>query len=152
MIALVLVWTGSASAGELKIQIPINEFEQIQSRLDALEKENTTLRQEARSMERSVQTGQVDDPAMKSRLDALEAENNRLRQDVEAQAGSGEMVVQSDSETADLHNRLSELESQSRRQKQEIKTLKQGKAFIESDTRSAKQLYSSKRSVPSFNF
>lgn len=82
-----LLVNGPAWAGDLKIAIPVDEFKQMQARLEALEKENGQLKQAPVRQEVAPVVPQVS-AEMQSRLQAMESENSRLRQEVNALKGS----------------------------------------------------------------
>lgn len=148
-----LIWCGSVVANELKIAVPIDEFKQLKSRLEALEKENNQLRQGV-GPEGVVAPSTVN-TEIQSRLQATENENSRLRQELntiknqehpastntEMQARQSEKS--SGGEDTLLAARLNAAENENSKLQQEIKTMKEGgvaAVFAESKI-SARELY-----------
>lgn len=155
--AAMLILCDSVVANELKIAVPIDEFKQLKSRLETLEKENSQLRQEV-GPEKIVPPSTVN-MEMQSRLQATENENNRLRQELnamksqehpattnaEVQASQGEKS--SGGEDTVLAAKLNAAENENSKLQQEIKMMKEGgfaAVFAESKI-SARELYFLKR-------
>ena len=132
---ILLFWAGSANAGVLKVMVPIDELEQMESRLKTLEKENSQLQQDAKSL--------ADKPSEKekemgSQLDALEQENNQLQQQVES------LAKESSEEAASakgMDTRLDALGRENRQLKRSVASLKDAGAVLRSDKRAAQQVY-----------
>ena len=143
--ALMLIWVGPANSGELKVQIPVNDYEKIQSRLDALENENSRLKQEVNSLESNStppapETSASAQPSeeMLERLSALEKENSQLKQEVEVMQNAPEPQTVDD----DIESRLSSLENQNIRLNQKIKSYKdRGVRIVDNDRRTARQVF-----------
>lgn len=95
LMAAMLVCKGSVWAGDLKVAVPLDDFKKMQSRLEALEKENNQLKEGAQKAETAPATASVE---LQSRLQYMENENNRLRQEVSALKGSqgGQAPVNAD--------------------------------------------------------
>jgi len=83
LMAAMLVCNGAAQAGDLKVLVPVDEFRQMQGRLEALEKENNQLKQGPARQEVAV-TPAPASAEMQNRLQAMESENARLRQEMNA--------------------------------------------------------------------
>ena len=145
LLALMLIWIGTAYAGELKVQIPVNDYEKIQSRLDALESENSKLKQEVSSLENnsvspSPQAMVNTQPSeeMLSQLSELERENNQLRQDMESLQNSQSTASVDD----DIESRLSSLESENSRLSRKVASYKaRGIRVVDNDRRTARQVF-----------
>lgn len=172
--AAMLVWGGSVVAGELKVAVPVDDYKQLKSRLEALEKENSQLKQGAGS-KGSVVASPVG-AEMQSRLQETENENSRLRQELNAMKSQerpapANLEVQARLETVERENRqlkeaqarqsekssgvedvglaakLNAAENESSKLHQEIKLLKDGgfaAVFAESKI-AARELYFLKR-------
>jgi chromosome segregation ATPase len=189
IMAMLLIWAGPVNAGVLKVMVPIDEFEQMDSRIEALERENRQLQKEVESSGGSKMSPQLDaleqensqlrqqvrslagkssDIEIESQLDTLEQENNRLRQQVESLAGNSsekEMGYQLDAleqennrlkqqieslagksseESASakgMDARLDALGRENRRLKRSVASLKDARAILRSDKRTAQQVY-----------
>jgi tetrahydromethanopterin S-methyltransferase subunit G len=87
LMALLLVWTGSANGGVLKVMVPIDEFEQMSERLDVLEKENNVLKADMNALG-DAEVLNRQNKEMGARLNALEGENNKLQREVSALKGT----------------------------------------------------------------
>lgn len=172
--AVMVVWSGSVVAGELKIAVPVNDYKQLKSRLEALEKENSQLKRGIGS-EGAVVASPVGGE-MQSRLQETENENTRLRQELNAiksqeRPVTADVEIQSRLEAVEKENRqlkeaqvrqvqkspggedpvlvgkLNVAENQNIKLQQEIKMLKDGgfaSVFAESKI-SARELYFQKR-------
>lgn len=106
--AAMLVWSGSVVAGELKVAVPVNDFKQLKARLEALEKENSQLKNGGAAEE--VVVASPVSSEMQSRLQATENENSRLRQELNAMKSqdrpeSVNSEVQARLETVEKENR-----------------------------------------------
>lgn len=80
--AAMLIGSGPVFAGDLKVMVPVDEFKQLKSRLDALEKENSRLKQGGAAEE--VKAVSPVNGELQSRLQAVENENGRLLQELNA--------------------------------------------------------------------
>lgn len=146
-IAVLLVWTASLNAAELKVKVPVKEFEQMQTRLADMENENSRLKQEVRSLERSSSSSSsttTSQPSeeLKSRVSDLEHENRQLKQQVTSRENSN-MVSQPAPDSTEIQTRLTDLENKNRRLRNQVKNLKAGgiAATLAEDRRSTKQFY-----------
>lgn len=170
--ASMLVWGGPVVAAELKVMVPVNEFKQLQSRLEALEKENAQLKQVEGAAVASPVSGEL-----QSRLQSVENENNRLRQELNAVKGqerpaqvspevqarleavesenrqlresmqARDVEKSSGGEDAGLSAKLNAAENENIKLQQEVKLLKDGgfAALFSEDKISARELYFQKR-------
>ncbi len=167
---MMLVWSGSVVAGELKVAVPVDEFKQIKSRLEALEKENSQLKKGS-GPDGSIM-GSPGSPEMEGRLQATENENSRLRQELNAlksqeRSTSSNMEIQAKLDTVEKENRqlkeaqarqsekspvledaslatkLNVVENENSKLQQEIKALKDGgfAAVFAENKISARELY-----------
>ena len=84
VMAVLLIGAATSRAGELKVMVPVNDYKQMQSRLQTLEQENNQLRQSVSSGGMRGGSSQ-ETAALQSRLTGLERENNSLRQQLSAQ-------------------------------------------------------------------
>lgn len=82
--AATLLLGGPVVAGDLKIAVPVDDFKQLKSRLEALEKENSQLKEQAAVAKPAAVAVAPVDPELKGRLQAVESENSRLRQELNA--------------------------------------------------------------------
>lgn len=148
-----LLLGGSALAGELKVAVPVVDYKELKSRLEALEKENSLLKQGVRS-EAGVK-GTSDDGEIQRRLQAEEMENSRLRQELNAlktqeRSAAANTEVQSRLQAVEKENRqlretqarlnekstggedpvlaakLNATENENSKLQQEVKSLKEG--------------------------
>jgi hypothetical protein len=119
--AVMLVWSSSLVAGELKVMVPVDEFKQLKLRLEAIENENNRLRQELSAMK----TQERPAPAnveIQTRLETVEKENRQLK---EAQARQDEKKS-SGGDDAGLTVKLNAAENENSKLQQEVKLLKEG--------------------------
>ncbi len=110
--AAMLVCSGPVFAGDLKVMVPVDEFKQLKSRLDALEKENSRLKQSGGAEE--VKSVSPANGELQSRLQAVETENNRLVQEINT-LKSQERPVQVN---AEVQARLDAVEKENRQLKE----------------------------------
>lgn len=173
--AAMLVWGGPVGAADLKVMVPVNEFKQLQSRLDALEKENAQLKQGAASEGAGVASPVGGE--LQSRLRDVENENSRLRQELNAAKGqerpaqvspevqarleavenenrrlreslqASEGEKSSGGEDTAVSARLNAAENENIKLQQEVRLLKEGgfTALFSEDKISARELYFQKR-------
>ncbi len=158
-ITILLAWTVSLSAAELKVKVPVEEFEQMKSRLNSLENENSRLRQEIGSMEGSSIPSQPSEE-IKSRLsdlerensqlesekNQLESENNQLKQQVDTLESSKQASQPAPAPAPDnteMQSQITTLENKNRRLRNQVKKLKEGgvAATLSEDRRPARQVY-----------
>lgn len=83
LMAAMLVWNGAVLAGELKVAVPVDEFKKMQARLQALEEENSHLKDGA-NRPTALAPPAPASVELQTRLQAMENENNRLRQEMGA--------------------------------------------------------------------
>ena len=140
IMAILLIWAGSTNAGVLKVKVPVDEFEQMKSRLETLEKENNQLQQEVKSLADKTSEAETvsDKKEVESRLKALAQENNQLKQKVEElaetsseEAGSSEKLASS----------LDALGRENRQLKRSVASLKEAGTVLRSDRRTARHMY-----------
>jgi predicted nucleic acid-binding Zn-ribbon protein len=136
-----LIWTGSAGAGVLKVKVPVNEFEQMESRLEALENENRQLKMDINSLatkptatEKAVNTEEIT-----ARINALEQENNQLKKEVASL--TAESSGSTTSHEKEIGAKLDSLGRENRRLKQSVAALKEVGALQRSDSRTASHQY-----------
>lgn len=110
--AAMLIGSGPVFAGDLKVMVPVDEFKQLKSRLDALEKENSRLKQVGAADE--VKAVSPVSGELQSRLQAVENENGRLLQELNA-IKSQERPVQVDT---GMQARLDAIEKENRQLKE----------------------------------
>lgn len=135
LMAIILIWTGSAGAGVLKVKVPVNDFEQMQSRLEALEKENIQLQQEVKSL-----TKKPAENELGTQIDALEKENAKLKEEIKSLA---EKSSEADAASINaMNSRLDSLGRENRQLKRSVASLKETGTDLVSDRRTAKQAYS----------
>ena len=133
IMAILLIWTGSANAGQLKVMVPVDEFEQLESRLAALEQENSQLQQEVKSL-----AEKPSEKKMGSQVDALVQENNQLKQEVESLAEKSSAEAAS---SKGMDTRLGALGRENRQLKRSVASLKEEGALLRSDKRTARHVY-----------
>lgn len=110
--AAMLVCSGPVFAGDLKVMVPVDEFKQLKSRLDALEKENSKLKQGGGVEE--VKSVSPVSGELQSRLQAVENENSRLLQELNAMKSQDRPVQVS----AEVQARLDAVEKENRQLKE----------------------------------
>lgn len=110
--AVLLLSGGPVVAGELKVMVPIDEFKEMKSRLEALENENSQLKQGGGRAAAAPSPG----GEIQSRLQAVESENSRLRQELEAMKRSAGPAPSS----ADLQARLEAVEKENRQLRESV--------------------------------
>jgi hypothetical protein len=138
-----LVWSGSVVAGELKVMVPVDELKQMKSRLEALERENSQIRQGGAAAGIQ-QTNTPGSSELQGRLQAMESENSRLRQELNAAKGQPRQGDKSsDSVDGSLVAKLNAAENENIKLQQEVKTLKEGglAAVFSENKISARELY-----------
>ncbi|MDF1578316.1 MAG: hypothetical protein P1P81_07720 [Desulfobulbales bacterium] len=131
--AILLIWVGSANGGELKVQVPVDEFEQIKSRLETLEQENQALRSEVKTMAK-----RTTDAELKEQRDKLARENEELRQQAESLAEKS-LAEAAHAEKKD--SRIDAMGSENRQLKRTVAVLKESGEALRSDRRTARQVY-----------
>jgi cell division protein FtsB len=136
LMALLLVWTGSANGGVLKVMVPIDEFEQMSERLDVLEKENNVLKADMNALG-DAEVLNRQNKELGARLNALEGENNKLQREVSALKGTDAA-----SEQEKMESHISSLEKKNARLKRNINKLKDEGVLYASDRRAARAVYS----------
>jgi len=158
-ITILLAWTVSLSAAELKVKVPVEEFEQMKSRIDALENENSRLKQEVGSMGGSISSSQPSEE-LKSRLsdlereksqlerdkNQLESENSQLKQQVstiESSKQASQPAPAPAPDSAGMQSEITALENKNRRLRNQVKKLKEGgvAASLSEDRRPARHVY-----------
>lgn len=140
IMAILLIWAGSANAGVLKVKIPADDFEQMKSRLEALEKENNQLQQEVKSLsDRSSEAKKTSDAKeLESKISALTQKNNKLKKEIESMTEASS----NDAASAErLANNLDTLGRENRQLKKSVATLKESGATLRSDRRTARHVY-----------
>ena len=157
--AMVLIGFGTAGAGELKVQVPVNEYDQMRSRLETLENENTQLKQEISSVGSSSPVQPAPQPVLSagpseemiSKLSGLESENESLKREIEslqsslrqAEAESSAAAPPPSLTDAELEERISSLERENLKLERKIQSYKdRGLRVIDHDRRTARQVYS----------
>ncbi|NTV15244.1 MAG: hypothetical protein HGA96_15135 [Desulfobulbaceae bacterium] len=80
------VFNGAAFAGDLKVAVPLADYKEMEARIEALEKENSQLKQG--TVIREVTLAPPVSVEMQNRLQAMESENGRLRQEINGLKGS----------------------------------------------------------------
>lgn len=126
IMAILLIWAGSVNAGVLKVMIPVDDFEQMESRLKTLEKENRQLKSGA---EISPIRPPKEDRAryakeMQARIEALERENNQLRQEVLKPLPSVSLEAEKALSAAkEMEVKLNTLEQENTQLKQQVESL-----------------------------
>ena len=161
-ITILLAWTVSLNAAELKVKVPVEEFEQMKSRIDALENENNRLKQEVGSMEGGSSSPSLGQPSeeLKSRLSDLESENSQLEREksqlesensqLKKQVTTFESSKQASQaspapapDDAEMQSQITALENKNRRLRNQVKKLKEGgvAASLSEDRRPARQVY-----------
>jgi predicted nuclease with TOPRIM domain len=180
IVAAFLICVGTARAGELKIMVPVDDYKQMKTKLEMLEKENSQLKQEVTSKNASGGAGQEDAEALQSRLKGLEKENSSLKQQLQAQQGQAgnelkDRVSALEQENSQLQKqlaekqqqggenmagaekaneaRLAEVENQNSQLQQELKILKEEgvSASLLGDKSTARELYATTRHASSFH-
>lgn len=134
LMAILLIWAGLAEAGVLKVMVPADEFKQMESRLEKLEKENNQLQQEVRSMQ-----AKPSDKEKGPQINALVQENKQLKQEVESMA---EKFSEKTVSSKEMDNKLSTLGRENRKLKRKVSSLKEKGLELSSDRRTANQVYS----------
>lgn len=114
--AAMLVCGGSVVAAELKVMVPVDDFKQMKSRLEALEIENSQLKQRAAA---EPVAATPDTSELHSRLQFVESENSRLRQELniaksQERPAVADAEIQARLETVERENRQLKEEAQSR--------------------------------------
>lgn len=139
--AVILVWSGSVVAGDLKVMVPVDEFKQLKARLETIETENSRLRQELNAL-KSQERQTPANMEIQTRLDTVEKENRQLK---EAQVRQGEKGL--GVEDAGLVAKLNAAENEKSKLEQEVKLLKDsGFASVFAENKiSARELYFQKR-------
>ena len=135
LMALLLVWTGSANGGVLKVMVPIDEFEQMSKRLDVLEKENTELKDEMKTFG-DAEAMSRQNKELSERLNALENEKNKLQNEVAVMKGTDAATEQQK-----MESQISSLERQNARLKRDVNKLKDEGVLYSSDRRTAREVY-----------
>jgi chromosome segregation ATPase len=161
--AILLIWVGSANCGELKVKVPVDEFEQMKSRLETLEKRNRELKNEVEirsnktadaEMEEQLEkmareneelksqmnnlSNTTTDTGMNERLETLARENKELQQKVDSLA---EQSPEEDSYARKRASQLDALGRENRRLKRAVTSLKESGTVLGSDRRTARQVY-----------
>lgn len=141
IMAILLIWTGLAGAGVLKVKVPIDEFEQMKSRLETLENENSQLKKDVDSLaanpaetEKAANTKEIE-----ARINALAQENDQLKEEIKSLADKP-----SESEAAhakEFGSKLDSLGRENRQLKQSLASLQEAGALQRSDSRTARHLY-----------
>jgi|GEM_PF-6485603 len=130
---ILLIWVGSVSAGELKVKIPVDEFEQMKTRLEKLENENIQLQEELNTL-----SNKTTDEEMMEQVESLSQENEQLQQQIESMAGKTSKEA---SYAEEKDSRIDILGRENRRLKRSIASLKESGALLRSDRRTARQVY-----------
>ncbi|MCK4837557.1 MAG: hypothetical protein KAS94_02085 [Desulfobulbaceae bacterium] len=126
IMAILLIWTGSVNAGVLKVMIPVDEFEKLESRLETLEKENSQLKSGAEFQ--PIKPPKADRASyakeMQARIEALERENNQLRKEVLKPLPAVSLEAEKASAAArELEVQLNNLEQENNLLKQQVESL-----------------------------
>jgi predicted RNase H-like nuclease (RuvC/YqgF family) len=137
LMALLLVWTGSANGGTLKVMVPIDEFERMDERLEVLEKENSVLKADMNAFGDAEALNQQN-KEMGARLNALEGENSKLQNEVESLRGTDQGTAQKK-----MESQISSLERKNARLKKDVRKLKDDGVLYASDRKTAREIYSS---------
>jgi len=130
---ILLIWIGSVSAGELKVKVPVEEFEQMKTRLETLENEKVQLQEELKTL-----SDKTTDEEMKEQVESLSQENKQLQQKVESMA---EKTSKEASYAKEKDNRLDTMGRENRQLKRAVASLKESGALLRSDRRTARQVY-----------
>jgi chromosome segregation ATPase len=167
--------TGAATAADLKVMVPVDDFKKLNARVETLEQENrqlqraveagtaggatreslalqsqlATLEEENNQLKRQIQTmqGQPVGADLSARISALEQENSQLRMQVT------ELQEQDQSGTdSDMESRLAAAENENSRLRQQVRILKEGgvTASLSGDKTTARHLYASSRQGAGF--
>jgi uncharacterized protein (UPF0335 family) len=139
LMAMLLVWTGSANGGVLKVMVPIDEFEAMSGRLERLEKENITLKEDVKSFGDAKALGDRN-KELEGRLNALESENSKLQNEVGSLRGTDQATAQDK-----MESRVSSLERKNARLKKDIRKLKDEGVLYASDRKTAREVFSHAR-------
>jgi len=137
--ALLLVWTGSANGGVLKVMVPIDEFEEMSDRLEVLEKENSTLQEDMKTFGDAEAMSQQN-KELGARLNALESEKSKLQREVAALKG-----MDTADEQKKMESQIARLEKKNARLKRDVNKLKEQGVLYASDRRVAKDVFSTAR-------
>ncbi len=143
LMALLLVWTGSANGGPLKVLVPIDEFERMDERLEVLENENIALKADMNALG-DAEALNRQNKEMSARLNDLESENNKLQSDLAAIQGTDSATAQQK-----MESQISSLEKKNARLKRNIKKLKDEGVIYASDRRVARTVYFNARKASS---
>ncbi|MEN8134967.1 MAG: hypothetical protein ABFS18_05455 [Thermodesulfobacteriota bacterium] len=143
IMAILLIWAGAVDAGVLKVMVPVDEFEQMESRLEELKKENRQLKKGSNSL--PDKTTEVDRTAytneMQSRIEALERENNQLKQEANQPLPANSLEAERAANAAEeLEAQLKELEQENKHLKQEVWSLAEKSSEETTSSESSKKL------------
>lgn len=137
---ILLLWLGAANAGVLKVKVPVDEFDQMKSRIEALKNENDKLKAEINSY--AVPAEEVDSvkaKEMRDQIEALERENDQLKSEVKTLA---EKPSGADPEIAkEMNSRIDSLGRENRKLKLSVASLKEKGQELQSDKRTANHIY-----------
>ena len=175
--AALLICSVTARAGELKVMVPVNDYKEMQAKLEALKQENSQLKQMVNSGGEIAGNAQ-ETKVLQSQVTSLERENSSLKQQLQSQEGQAgndlaARIASLEKENSQLQNqlaekqgqeqkagadkgaeaRLAEVENENSQLKQEVKILKESgiTAAIVGDKSTARQLYAKARHVSTFH-
>ncbi|MFN2366030.1 MAG: hypothetical protein ABR523_06145 [Desulfurivibrionaceae bacterium] len=161
--AILLIWAGSATGGVLKVKVPVDELEQMKSRLETLEKKNQELKSEIRTLSQTTTNAEMNerlarmareneglqrelnilaekttDAKMNEQLEKMARENEELQKQV---AALTENPSQEASLTEKKDSRIDALGRENRQLKRTVTSLKESGTVQRSDRRTARQVY-----------
>ena len=139
LMAMLLVWTGSANGGVLKVMVPIDEFEAMSGRLERLEKENSALQKDVESFGDAKALGDKNKD-LEGRLNALESEKSKLQSEIETLKGTDQATAQEK-----MESQISSLEKKNARLKRNVRKLKDEGVLYASDRKTAREVFSNAR-------